>query len=282
MILVFGKSGQVATELQQLCDAVVLGSSQVDLRNPLACIEAIFSFKPNYVINAAAYTAVDKAEDQEDVANIINGDAPAAMAFSCGQLGIPLVHISTDYVFDGSGDKPRLPTDPIAPLNAYGRSKSLGEECIRASEAIYAIVRTSWVFSAHRKNFVKTMLDLSKTHDALHIVNDQIGGPTPARDLAATCLIIAEQLKEDSSRSGTYHFSGNPNVSWAEFAKIIFKQADKSSQVIPISSNEYPSIAKRPLNSRLDCRSTKEIFNIEQPNWQNGLQNTLTELKLIS
>lgn len=280
MILVFGKTGQVATELQCSCDVVVLGREQVDLSDTLACAQAIIDYAPDCVINAAAYTTVDTAEEEEVFANTINGDAPTAMALSCAELGIPIVHISTDYVFDGSGKAPWLPNDFIAPLNAYGRSKLIGEEGVRSSGATYAIIRTSWVFSAHGTNFVKTMLRLSETCDVIHVVNDQIGGPTPAHDIAAACLRIAEQLQQDCSKSGTYHFSGAPNVSWAEFASNIFQQAGRSLQVATVSSSGYNTVAKRPLNSRLDCSKTQEIFKIKQPDWKIGLGKILKELDL--
>ena len=222
MILVFGKTGQVATELQRLGDVVALGRDQVDLSDPAACSDAIRAHAPRAVINAAAYTHVDRAEGQEALATAVNGDAPTNMARACCELGIPLVHISTDYVFDGGGDAPWRPSDEAIPQNAYGRSKLAGEMGIRESGAIHAILRTSWVVSAHGNNFVKTMLRLSDTRDALSIVDDQIGGPTPARDIAAACLTVAEQLTRDPTKSGSYHFSGTPDVSWADFAIKIF------------------------------------------------------------
>ena len=168
MILVFGKTGQVATELQRLGDVVALGRDQADLSDPAACSDAIRTHAPRAVINAAAYTAVDRAEEEEALATIINGDAPTAMAQACVELGIPLIHISTDYVFEGTGDTPWQPDDPTAPQNAYGRSKLAGEIGIRNSGAVHAILRTSWVVSAHGANFVKTMLRLSETRDAFN------------------------------------------------------------------------------------------------------------------
>ena len=191
MILVFGKTGQVANELQRLSGVTALGREDVDLSDPAACAVAIREHAPKAVINAAAYTAVDRAEEEEHLATVINGDAPTAMAKACAELGIPLVHISTDYVFNGTGNTPYRPDDATEPQNAYGRSKLAGEIGIRNSRAVYAILRTSWVVSAHGTNFVKTMLRLSETRDALNVVSDQIGGPTPARDIAAACLQIA-------------------------------------------------------------------------------------------
>jgi len=282
MILVFGKTGQVATELQRLGDVVALGRDQADLSNPAACADAIREYAPRAVINAAAYTAVDRAEKEEALATIINGDAPTAMAQACAELDIPLIHISTDYVFAGTGDAPWLPDDRTAPQNAYGRSKLAGEIGIRKSGVVHAILRTSWVVSAHGTNFVKTMLRLSDTRDALNIVADQIGGPTPARDIAAACLQMAEQLIADLSKSGTYHYSGGPDVSWADFATEIFEQAGKAVTVTPIPTTDYPTPAKRPLNSRMDCGATQQAFGIPRPDWRDELNTILQDLEVIS
>ncbi|MGB1154011.1 MAG: dTDP-4-dehydrorhamnose reductase [Paracoccaceae bacterium] len=282
MILVFGKTGQVATELQRSSEVMALGRDDVDLSNPEVCAAAIREDSPKAVINAAAYTAVDRAEDEEHFATVINGDAPTAMAIACAELGIPLVHISTDYVFNGTGDAPYLPEDAPEPQNAYGRSKLAGEIGIRESGAVHAILRTSWVVSAHGVNFLKTMLRLSETHDALNVVADQIGGPTPARDIAAACLQLVEQLIQEPSKSGIYHFSGAPDVSWAEFATEIFAQADRLMNIIPISTAEYLTSAQRPLNSRMDCRSTERVFGVTRPNWQDGLKEILKDLEVTS
>ena len=279
MILVFGKTGQVATELQRLGDVVALGRDQADLADPAACADAIRTHAPRAVINAAAYTAVDRAEEEEAMATTVNGDAPTAMAQACAELDIPLIHISTDYVFAGTGDAPWQPDDPTAPQNAYGRSKLTGEIGIRDSGAVHAILRTSWVVSAHGANFVKTMLRLSDTRDALTVVADQIGGPTPARDIAAACLQIAEQLIADPSKSGTYHYSGAPDVSWADFARAIFDQARRAVTVTPIPTTDYPTPAKRPLNSRMDCSAMKQVFGIPRPDWCDGLNIILQELE---
>lgn len=279
MILLFGKTGQVATELQRLDDVVALGRDQADLSKPVACADAIRTHAPRAVINAAAYTAVDRAEEEGALATIINGDAPTAMAQACVELGIPLIHISTDYVFAGTGGAPWQPDDPTAPQNAYGRSKLAGEIGIRNSGAVHAILRTSWVVSAHGANFVKTMLRLSDTRDALTVVADQIGGPTPARDIAAACLQIAEQLIADPSKSGTYHFCGAPDVSWADFARAIFDQAGRAVTVTPIPTTDYPTPAKRPLNSRMDCSAIGQVFGIPRPDWRDGLNIILQELE---
>ena len=279
LILVFGKTGQVARELQQLGTVMVLGREEANLSDPQPCAAAIKHHVPDAVVNAAAYTAVDKAEDEEAIATVINGDAPKAMAKACAELGIPFVHISTDYVFEGTGQAPWRPQDQTAPQNAYGRSKLAGETGIADSGGTYAILRTSWVVSAHGTNFIKTMLRLSETRDALNIVGDQIGGPTPARDIAMACLQIAAQLIQDPSKSGTYHFSGAPDMSWADFAKAIFDQSGKSVAVTHIPTTDYPTPAQRPLNSRMDCKTTEQAFGIERPDWVAGLKTILEDLE---
>ncbi|OOY09034.1 dTDP-4-dehydrorhamnose reductase [Thioclava sp. F36-7] len=281
MILVFGQTGQVAQELQRLVpDAAFLGRNRVDLRYPDAAAQAIHKAKPEAVINTAAYTAVDKAEEEEELAQVVNGDAPAAMAEACRDLGIPLVHISTDYVFDGSGETPFKPTDPTGPLGAYGRTKLAGEEAIRATGGTFAILRTSWVFSAHGGNFVKTMLRLSESRDRLTIVADQIGGPTPAKAIAEACLTMAQELQRAPEKSGVYHFSGSPDVSWAGFAREIFARTGRDVTVEDIPAADYPTPAKRPLNSRLDC-SDLAVFGLNRPDWRLGLGEVLTELGAI-
>lgn len=279
MILVFGKTGQVATELQSHKDVIALGRDQADLSVPTMCTEAIQRYKPRAVINAAAYTAVDKAESEEGLANTINGDAPGAMAGTCAELDIPLVHISTEYVFDGFGTSPLSITDTPNPKNAYGRSKLKGEQAIKASGCVHAILRTSWVVSAHGNNFVKTMRRLSDTRDRITVVDDQIGGPTCARDIAQTCISITEQLIQDPSKSGIYHYSGQPNVSWCQFANAIFEQMDCKTIASPIPTTEYPTPALRPLNSRLDCEAIQKTFGITRPFWRDGLEEILRDLE---
>lgn len=284
-ILVFGATGQVARELQllisgsQVHEAQFLDRAAADLSQPETCAAAIRAAAPDAVINAAAYTAVDRAEDEEELASTINGAAPGAMAQACAALAIPLVHISTDYVFAGDGDTPWTPTDPVAPQNAYGRSKRAGEEAVRAAGGTHAILRTSWVVSAFGNNFVKTMLRLGAERDKLTIVADQIGAPTCARDIARTCLAMAEQLQSNPEKSGTYHFSGTPLTSWAGFAREIFAQARLSCAVEDIPSSAYPTPATRPLNSRLDCSATKTTFGQPCPDWRDGLREILKDLE---
>ena len=279
MILVFGKTGQVASELAALLpEAVFLGRAEADLTDPAACHAAILTAKPTAVINAAAYTAVDRAEEDEATATLVNGQAPSAMAKACAELGIPLVHISTDYVFDGQGRDPFSPDQATAPLGAYGRSKLLGEQGVIAAGGVHAIVRTSWVFSAHGANFVKTMLRLGATRDQLSIVADQTGGPTPARAVAQVCLAIATQLISEPSKSGTYHFTGAPDVSWSDFARAIFQSAAIDCVVQDIPTSAYPTPAARPANSRLSCETTLATFDLPRPSWAEALSETLTEL----
>ena len=193
-VLVFGKTGQVARELAQYSDVRCLDRADADLSQPLHCGNMIRRLQPEVVINAAAFTGVDEAEQDEALATVINGDAPAAMAVACAEMAVPFVHISTDYVFDGTGSTAFAPDHETCPLGAYGRSKQAGERGVFAAGGKYAILRTSWVYSRHGKNFLKTMLRLSETRDQLGIVNDQIGGPTPAAAIAAACYAIAGGL----------------------------------------------------------------------------------------
>jgi dTDP-4-dehydrorhamnose reductase len=282
VILVFGKTGQVAKELRRFDGVLALGREDVNLLNPQACANAILTYSPRAVINAAAYTAVDKAEDEELLATVVNAKAPTSMAKACASLLIPLVQLSSDYVFEGTGMRPWKPDDPVNPQTAYGRSKLAGELGVRKSNIVHAILRTSWVFSPHGTNFVKTMLHLSETRNFLTVVDDQIGGPTPAADIATACLEITEQLIKNPSKSGTYHFSGSPDVSWATFAANIFEQAEKSVIVSSISTNDYPTVARRPLNSRLDCYMTEKVFGIPRPDWRFELTSVLRDLKALS
>ena len=278
MILVFGETGQLARELAADETVTCLGRDQADLSHPAACAAAIRQAQPQAVINAAAYTAVDKAESDEALASVINGAAPGAMAATCADMGIPFVTVSTDYVFDGSGDAPWQPGDATGPLNAYGCSKLAGEEAVRAAGGAYAILRTSWVVSAHGNNFVKTMLRLGRERDRLTIVADQIGAPTPARDIAAACLAMARQLAEDAGKSGTYHLQGAPETSWADVARAVFAEANITCRVEDIPTTAYPTPAARPLNSRLDCASLEQAFGILQPDWRLGLRDILKDL----
>ncbi|TCT30432.1 dTDP-4-dehydrorhamnose reductase [Martelella mediterranea] len=278
MMLVFGKTGQVTCELQLLLqNACFLSREEADLSDPEACARLIREIKPEAVINAAAYTAVDKAEDNEELARTINGAAPGEMAKVCAELGIPFVHISTDYVFDGSCNQPLSPNHATNPLGAYGRTKLAGEKLIAEAAPVHAILRTSWVFSSFGNNFVKTMLRLSETRDTLNVVSDQIGGPTSARSIAFAAMIMARQLTNAPDKTGVYHFSGKPDVSWADFARVIFADAGKEMTVNDIPSSEYPTPAERPMNSRLDC-STLSEFGLSRPDWRADLKSVLIKL----
>lgn len=282
-ILVFGKTGQVARELHRRApvgvELTMLGRDCADLADPAACAAAIRAAGVEAVINAAAYTGVDTAEEDEALATTVNGAAPSAMAQAAAGAGVPFVHISTDYVFSGDGTAPWTPDAPTGPLGAYGRSKLAGEQGVRGAGGCHAILRTSWVFSAHGSNFVKTMLRLGQTRDVLNIVADQIGGPTAAADIADALLTMADALVRDPDKSGTYHFAGTPETGWDCFAREIFSRAGLAVTVTGIPSLDYPTPARRPLNSRLDCSATKTVFGIKRPDWRISLDRVLTELK---
>ncbi|MBQ2259797.1 MAG: dTDP-4-dehydrorhamnose reductase [Loktanella sp.] len=282
-ILVFGQTGQVATELaQQSGDEIkvtCLGRDAANLDDPAACAAVIAASEADLVINAAAYTAVDRAESEADLAMTVNGVTPGAMAVACAARGLPFLHISTDYVFDGSGIQPWHPADPTGPLGVYGRSKQAGEQAVRAAGGAHVILRTSWVFSAHGANFVKTMLRLGATRDHLTVVADQQGGPTAAADIAAALLTIARAFQAGTGTTGTYHFSGTPDVSWAEFAREIFVQAGLACTVEDIPTTAYPTPAQRPANSRLDCSTLTRDYAIQRPEWRYSLSHVLNQLK---
>ena len=278
MILTFGQTGQVATELGLQGGGPCLSRAEADFKVPGALTAALEAFRPEAIINAVAYTAVDRAEDESDLANRVNGEAVSELALACAAANIPLVHLSTDYVFDGAGTRPWQSDDPPAPLNVYGRSKLAGEEALRAAGGTYAILRCSWVVSPHGRNFVKTMLRLGAEREALDVVADQIGAPTAARDIAAACLEIAGQLSADPSKSGTYHYQSRPFASWAEVAGEIFAQAGLACTVREIATTAYPTPARRPLNSRLDCRDTERVFGLSMPDWRASLKPILEEL----
>ena len=277
-VLVFGKTGQVATELAAFGGVTCLGRDQADLTDPGACEAVIAETEADAVINAAAYTAVDRAEEERDTAMIVNAMAPTAMAAAAAAKGIPFVHISTDYVFDGSGKAPWQPDDATGPLGVYGASKLGGERGVAAAGGPHAILRTSWVFSAHGTNFLKTMLRLSETRDHLSIVADQIGGPTPAPDIARACMTVAQTLISEPDKAGLYHFSGAPDTSWAGFAREIFAAAGRDVTVEDIPTSAYPTPAARPLNSRLDCSSLSSNFGITRPDWKTATHQIVESL----
>ena len=284
-VLVFGQTGQVALALQrraarQGINMVTLDRVQADLANPAACAAVLTSriAGVDVVINAAAYTAVDKAEADAGAAFAVNATTPAALAKVAAAAGKPFLHISTDYVFDGSGDRPWQVDDPTGPLGVYGTSKLAGEQGVRAAGGPHAILRTSWVFSADGSNFVKTMLRLGAMRNKLTVVVDQIGGPTSADAIADTLLRMALDLHQGSGQTGTYHFAGCPDVSWADFAREIFAQSGMAVEVVGIPTTDYPTPARRPANSRLDCSTLTQVFGIDRPDWRQGLADVLAAL----
>ena len=281
MILVFGRTGQVAREIGRAAEATgaplrLLGREEADLADPAACARLIEGTDAHAVINAAAYTAVDRAEGEEALATRINGEAPAAMARAAAARAIPFVHVSTDYVFSGEG--PHAPDAPVAPLGAYGRSKLAGEEGVRGAGGSHVILRTAWVFSAHGANFARTMLRLGAERERLRVVADQRGGPTPAAAIARALLTVAGALR-DGAPSGTHHLAGAPDTTWAGFAREIMSQAGLPCEVEGIATDEYPTPAARPSDSRLDCTSTERAFEIARPDWREGLARVLKELR---
>lgn len=279
-IVVFGRTGQVATELARQADVVALGRDVADLSDPAACAAAILERRPRLVINAAAYTAVDRAEHAPALAHVINADAPGAMARACADLGVPFLHISTDYVFDGTGTAPWRAADTPAPQNVYGHTKLAGEGAVAAAAGQWAVMRTAWVFSAHGTNFVNTMLRLSKARDHLDVVSDQVGCPTPAKDIAAALLRMGAAM-EAGQPGGIYHFGGQPAVSWADFARAIFARAHAAMTIRDIPTSAYPTPAARPMNGRLDCCALETDFGIPAPDWRPGLETVLREVGAI-
>ena len=283
-VLQFGASGQMAREILRRAErhgmaVTALSRQQVDLADPEAVARIVKSADADLVINAAAYTAVDKAEEERDLAFRINAESPGAMARACVARRLPLLHVSTDYVFDGSGDRPWREDDPVAPVNAYGASKLAGERAILASRAHAVILRTSWVFSPHGTNFVKTMLRLADRPE-LKVVEDQIGRPTFAGDLAEAVLTVGARLVGDAAApAGAFHFACAGPVSWFEFAQAIFVQLGAPAPILTaISTAEYPMPAARPANSVLDCGRLERAFGIVPRSWREGLRETVAEL----
>lgn len=280
-ILITGCNGQVGHCLvQQLigkADVLALGSSQLDISNKEQVFNTVLEFKPDFIINAAAHTAVDKAETEEELSYKVNRDGPMFLAQASAQVGACLLHISTDYVFEGNKKGIYTEQDQTKPQGIYGASKLAGEVAIQESNPRHIILRTAWVFGGHGNNFVKTMLRLGKDRDALSIVGDQFGGPTYAGDIAKALISIAEQIHSGAEDWGVYHFSGAPHVSWYEFAQEIFKQAEQKNllaqtpSLTSITTSEFPTPAKRPENSKLDCSKINTVFGIEASNWTMAL-----------
>ena len=290
-ILITGAHGQVGKELTHIAtergyEVLAAGSTELDITQAQNVERYINNFKPDIVINAAAYTAVDKAEEEQNLAYAINKNGAQNIASACKSLNIPLLHISTDYVFDGSNSEPYKEEDNVSPLGVYGKSKWQGEEAIRLNLTNHIILRVAWVFGTHGNNFVKTMLRLGNERDELNVVADQYGGPSPAKNIAETLIdLVADYQKNKILKWGTYHYCGRLKTSWYDFAREIFNQAfdmgllDKKIKVHPITTAEYPTAAKRPGNSMLDCSKLKTTFNIEMPDWKKSLQQVLIELK---
>ena len=287
-ILVTGGAGQLGTELQRCVlptgwRIVAIDQSDLDLRN-FAAIDAKVAERPwAAIINGAAYTAVDKAEDDQVMAWVINTLAPAVLAQACVRANIPIIQVSTDYVFSGDKDGSWEIDDPVGPLGVYGASKLGGELAVKTSGARHAIVRTAWVVSAHGNNFIKTMLRLGAERETVSIVSDQRGSPTSAADLAKALVAIALRLAEDPyAPTGTFHFSNTGETNWADFAQEIFHQSmmrgGPGTRVVPIATSDYPTPARRPANSSLSHRKIAGAYDITPRPWVTALSDILDEL----
>ncbi len=287
-ILVTGAGGQLGTELQRCAwpagwQVTAVDVADLDLRDTAAILALVASRPWAAIINGAAYTAVDKAEADLVTAWAVNAMAPAAFAEGCAKAGVPLVQVSTDYVFAGDKAGAWEVDDPVAPLGVYGASKLGGELAVRTSGARHAVVRTAWVVSAHGSNFVKTMLRVAEGRDRLTVVDDQRGSPTAAADLARALMTIAVRLADDAQApTGTFHFSNAGDISWADFAIEIFRQSAErggpSAQVVRIPSSDYPTLARRPANSLLNHAAIYDAYGIAPRDWRDALRNILDEL----
>ena len=287
-LAVTGKNGQVVSALQALAsdelEIVALGRPELDLAQPETVLKALREVKPDVVVSAAAYTAVDKAESEQDIAFAVNRDGARAVAQAASDIGIPVIHLSTDYVFDGTKDTAYVESDPTGPTSVYGRSKLEGERAVSEATDNYVVLRTAWVYSEYGNNFVKTMLRLSENRDEINVVADQFGCPTSANDIAAAVVTIARKLVEDSSAPlrGVFHLSGTGETNWANFAKQIFalsaENGGKSIVVNDITTEQYPTPARRPANSRLDCSKLEEVYGIKLPSWQTSTRAVVTAL----
>lgn len=281
--LVTGTTGQLGgavAELSQALDFHILcpTRAEFDLSDPGAIRNAMAAYDLAGIINCAAYTAVDKAESDAEVAQAVNATAPAIMAEECARRNIPIIHVSTDYVFDGTKQTAYDEDDPVNPLGIYGATKLAGENAIRESGARHAIVRTAWLLDPKGQNFLTTMLRLGGERDQLQIVSDQVGNPTSVKDLARALLSIAQQLRD---KSGTWHFVNQGEASWFELASYIFKQAQKfgvrAPQLTPIPTTSYPTPARRPANSRLATHKLERDFGISAQSWQHAVDRILAD-----
>lgn len=282
--LITGKNGQVGRALTRLlaqnsAQVLATDSTELDITRREDVFQTALNFRPDVIINAAAYTAVDKAESDRERAFAVNRDGAAYLAEAAEACRAALIHISTDYVFDGRKQQPYTEDDAVCPRSAYGESKLAGEQAVQRLCPRSVIVRTSWVFGEHGGNFVKTMLRLGAERDSLSIVGDQYGAPTYAGDLAAALLHIARRLPEQPDGYGLYHYSGSPYVSWFQFARIIFEAAagqgllSRVPALTEIGTADYPTPAERPADSRLDCRKIQTAFGIAPGNWQAALND---------
>lgn len=284
-VLVTGSRGQVGHCLaQQLStmkevEFLAVDRDQLDITYHAQVDAVVNEFKPNFIINAAAHTAVDRAEQEIELSYAINRDGPHYLAQAANKVGAAILHISTDYVFSGDKPNPYLETDPTAPQGVYGESKLAGEIAVAQACPRHIILRTAWVFCETGNNFVKTMLRLAQARDELGVVADQVGGPTYSGDIAATLITIAQSLHNGNHDYGIFHFAGLPHVSWHQFATEIFNQANeqgiisKVMRVNAITSDQYPTPAKRPANSKLNCQKIEQTFGIKPSDWQTALSN---------
>ena len=288
-ILVLGESGQTAMELARLgpppgFTLAFAGRARFDLAGPDDPAALIEAEDPAAVINAAAYTAVDKAESEQDAAFRLNRDVPAALARACAGRGVPFVHFSTDYVFDGTKPEPYVEDDPKAPTSVYGRSKAEGEDAVLAAGGRAVILRTSWVYSAFGANFVRTMLRLAAERAEIGVVADQLGRPTWARDCAAGALQAVLALLDRAPQvEGVLHLSGAGDATWADFARAIFEQSaargGPRAEVRNIATADYPTPARRPANSRLDCARITRVLDLPMRPWRDGLSACLDQMQ---
>ena len=291
-ILVTGKNGQVGHELMRslapLGRVIGVDVKECDLTQSAMINAMLDKVKPDVIVNPAAYTAVDKAESEPTIAHAVNAQAPKVLALYASKRNIPIVHFSTDYVFDGTKEGAYVEDDPVGPKSVYGKTKNLGEEAVRKSAAKVVILRTSWVFGAHGVNFLKTMLKLAQERDKLSIVADQVGAPTSARMLADVTAEIVRQLLDQGAyrKYGTYHLVAEGETSWYGYARYVIEQASSlglktkiaAKDVKAIGTKDYPMPAPRPANSRLDTTKIKETFGITLPTWQEEVDLVLREL----
>ena len=280
-IAVSGSKGQVATSLLERAgpkaEVVALGRPAFDLTDRAGVIAGLEAARPDVIINAAAYTAVDKAEAEEAVATHVNGDGAGHVAEAAARLRVPLLHLSTDYVFDGVLDRPYREDDPTAPAGAYGRSKLAGEKLVAERCEDSVILRTAWVYSPFGANFVRTMLRLNETRDEVGVVADQRGNPTSALDIADALIAIAARVEDDSSRAlrGVFHMTGSGEATWADFAEAVFHEAAargrRITRVKRIATADYPTPASRPANSRLDNEKLARVYGFRLPEWRQSV-----------